>query len=313
MDNFWDHSRLVTSTSNAPSASYTQYGGTCTGVTGKWSGRVKQHGMDPHGLGRWSYTTITGKHGHDVLVVTAYQVCKQSINSVGAQSSYAQQWHLLRQSGDPNPNPRKRFIQDLDTFLEPYHTQGIEILLLGDFNETLGDSAQGLDSIVNKYGLLDLLPYHHGLEDEIETQSRGTKRLDYAFGTPLIAESIVRIGLTPYNFILASDHRGLFIDFRVDSFLGGDPNPLMSPALRGIRSTNPKQCRKYVQAVTDYLASHHVITRAAELDILTTMHGFTRMLQHKWEAIDRDLLRACIHAENLTKNRDRPSWLPSSI
>ena len=134
-------------------------------------------------------------------------------------------------------------------FLSPYHRSGTEILLMGDFNETLGASNRGLDSIINKFNLLDLLPYHHGMEGEIETYSRGTKRLDCAFGTQELAESIVRIGLTPYNFVVSSDHRGLFIDFDVDAFLGGDPSHLMSPAIRGIKSNSPKQCRKYVEAL----------------------------------------------------------------
>jgi hypothetical protein len=34
---------------------------------------------------------------------------------------------------------------------------------------------------------------------------------------------IIRIGYTP-NFVITSDHRGLFIDLNADSFLGGDPS-----------------------------------------------------------------------------------------
>ena len=102
---------------------------------------------------------------------------------------------------------------------------------MGGFNETLGDSTRGLDSIVNTFNLLELLPYHHGMDGELETFARGSKRLDYVFGTQKLAESIVRIGLTPYNFVASSDHRGLFIDFDVDAFLGGDPSHLMSPAI----------------------------------------------------------------------------------
>jgi hypothetical protein len=55
----------------------------------------------------------------------------------------------LRQAGNQKPNPRKGFIADLDTFLAPCHAAGAEILLMGDFNKTLGDSAQGLDAIIN--------------------------------------------------------------------------------------------------------------------------------------------------------------------
>ena len=310
MDDFWQHSRLITSTSNVASDSFTQYGGTCTGVTGKWSGRIREQGMDTHGLGRWSHVQIFGKNGREVLIVTAYQACKASISTIGSKTAYAQQRHLLRQAGDPTPNPRKRFIADLDEFLAPHHARGTEILLMGDFNETLGDSLQGLDSIINKYGLLDLLPYHHGIDNEVETYARGKKRLDYALGTQELAESIIRIGITPYNFVITSDHRGIFIDFDVDTFLGGNPSHLMSPALRGIKSNSPKQCRKYVEAVTEYLTKHKVFERATRVQALTDDHGLTIQLSRRWKRIDRDLLRACLHAERLTKSRDRPFWSP---
>jgi hypothetical protein len=304
LNDFWQHSRLITSTSNVSSESFTKFGGTCTGVTGKWSGRISAQGIDSHGLGRWSYALIHGKNGREVLIATAYQACKASIGTSGSKTAYSQQWHLIRQSGDLKPDPHKRFITDLDAFLLTHHTKGVEILLMGDFNETLGDSLQGLDAILNKYSLLDLLPYHHGMEGEVETHSRGSKRLDYVFGTQELAESIVRIGVTPYNFVIASDHRGLFIDFNIDAFLGGESSHLMSPALRGINSNSPKQCRKYVEAVTTYLTKHSVFERAHRLQAITDLHGLTPALAIRWERIDRDLLRACLHAERLTNSRD---------
>jgi hypothetical protein len=63
------------------------------------------------------------------------------------------------------------------------------------------------------------MPYNHGIDGELETYSRGNKRLDYAFGSQLLNDSIIRIGYTPYNFVITSDHRGLFIDLNADSSL----------------------------------------------------------------------------------------------
>jgi hypothetical protein len=307
----WQHSRLIALTSNVSSESFTQFGGTCTGVTGERSGRISAQGMDSHGLGRWSHALIHGKNGRKVLIATAYQACKASIGTSGSKTACSQQWHLTRQSGDLKPDPRKRFITDLlDAFLSTCHAKGVEILLMGDFNETLGDSLQGLDAILNKHSLLDLPPYHHGMEGEVETHSRGSKQLDCAFGTQELAESITRIGVTPHNFVVASDHRGLFVDLNVDAFLGGDPSHLMSPALRGIKSNSPKQCRKYVEVVATCLTKHRVFERANRLQAITDLHGLTPAFVVRWERIDRDLLRACLHAERLTKSRDRPAWSP---
>ena len=85
----------------------------------------------------------------------------------------------------------------------------------------------------------------------------------------------MRIGLTPYNFLVSSDHRGLFIDFDVIAFLGGDPSHLMLPAIRGIKSNSPKQCRKYVEAITKFLTDHQVFARAAQAQTQTDTHGLT--------------------------------------
>jgi hypothetical protein len=88
LDNFWQHSRLITSTSDIRSELALQSGGTCTGVTGKWPGRIASQGMDAHGFGRWSYVTITGKNGRKVLVTTVYQTCKTRIAVAGAKTAY---------------------------------------------------------------------------------------------------------------------------------------------------------------------------------------------------------------------------------
>jgi hypothetical protein len=105
--------------------------------------------MDPHSLGRWSYVTITGKNGCKILIMTIYPTCTPCIAAVGAKTAYTQQWHLLCQKGDLHPDPCKRFHHNLDKFLEPHMAAGTEILLLGDFNETLGESFHGLNTLTN--------------------------------------------------------------------------------------------------------------------------------------------------------------------
>ena len=50
-------------------------GGTLSITRGTWAGRVIQKGQDS--LGRWSYTTLLGKKGKLVKIITAYRVCKK--------------------------------------------------------------------------------------------------------------------------------------------------------------------------------------------------------------------------------------------
>jgi hypothetical protein len=96
---FWPHSGLIGSTSDIPSQAGVQHGGTCTVVTDKWTGRIESSGSDSHGLGRWSHVRLNGKNGRRVTIVTAHQVCNQSVSTAGATTAYMQQWNLLRRAG----------------------------------------------------------------------------------------------------------------------------------------------------------------------------------------------------------------------
>ena len=62
--------------------------------------------------------------------------------------------------------------------------------------------------------------------------------------------------------------------------------------------------------MTKYLTEHKVFARAAQAQLQTDTYGFTTALSQTWERIDRDLLRACLHAERIAKSRDRPAWSP---
>ncbi len=309
MKDFWPHSRLVGSTSDTLSETVVQYGGTCTAVTGKWTGRIESSGSDPHGMGRWSYVRLNGKNGRRVTIVTVYQVCaNQSVNSAGAKTAYMQQWNILRQAGIEDPNPRQSFSKDLDAFLTPLQEAGDELLIMGDLNEHLGDTTSGMNAVVAKFGLVDSTSYHHGLEGEVATYNRSKNRLDYILCTNDLAPSIWRCGVLPFNFVISSDHRGAFIDVNIDEFLGGDPSTLMSAALRGIRSQSPKACVKYVLEMEEYMTAHNVYARVASLSQQTTNYGLTACLKKKWEGVDQDILRACLHAEKTVTKKCQPPW-----
>jgi hypothetical protein len=308
LQDFWPHSRLIGSTSDIPSKEVVQYGGTCTVVTDKWTGRIESSGSDPQGLGRWSYVRLNGKNGRRVTIVTVYQVCKQTVERAGPKTAFMQQWHLLRRAGTKDPNPRQSFCKDLDAFLTPLQAAGDELLVMGDLNEHLGHNTSGMNAVAAKFGLVDSTSYHHGIEGELATYSRSNNRLDYILCTHGIATSIWRCGVLPFNFVISSDHRAVFIDVDIDEFLGGDPSPLMSLALRGIRSQNPKACVKYVTEMEKYMAEHHVYARVATLSELTDTHGLTALLKKRWDGVDQDILRASLHAEKSVAKRHKPPW-----
>jgi hypothetical protein len=123
-----------------------------------------------------------------------------------------------------------------------------------------------------------------------------------------LAPSIWRCGVLPFNFVISSDHRGAFVDVDIDEFLGGDPSALMSAALRGIRSQSPKACVKCVLEMEEHMTAHNVCSRVASLSQQTTNYGLTACLKKKWEGVDQDILRACLHAEKMVTKKCQPPW-----
>jgi hypothetical protein len=175
-------------------------------------------------------------------------------------------------------------------------------------NEHLGDNASGMNAVVAKFGLVDSVSYHHGTDGEVATRSRSNNRLDHIPCTHAIAPSIWRCGVLPFNFVTCSDHRGVFVDVDMDEFLGGDPPALMSIALQGIRSQSPKACIQCMEETEQCMSEHKVHERIASPEALTILHGLTDHLQKKWEGVDQDTLRACLHAEKSVTKKLRPPW-----
>jgi hypothetical protein len=105
-----------------------------TTITGKWQARVSEMGKDNKGLGRWSYVKVNSKRS-SIVIITAYRPCK----ALGPQTSWMQQWSILRERGIRSPDPIKTFYDDLSTELLKWSSVGSEIILMLDANEPIGD------------------------------------------------------------------------------------------------------------------------------------------------------------------------------
>jgi hypothetical protein len=83
---------------------------------------------------------------------------------------------------------------------------------------------------------------------------------------------------------------------------------LSSPVLHGIDSTNPKQCKLYLEKLISYFACHKIIYRTTKLQQWTRQHRLTERLQQRWEKLDLDITKGCLHAQRCSSRKDRPAW-----
>ena len=187
--NVFDHSKLDFCSSSVPSQNDFKPGGTLVVTQGNFKGRVIDSGCDA--LGRWTYQTLGGKANRNITIVSAYQVCDQDIvenSKVKTLTATAQQTRILRLQGH-DETPRKAFVADLRKFLTKQRKLKNGIFLVGDFNEVLDVSYDGMTKLASDFELTDVM-YHVIGDDNFATYDRGTTRVDCALADGWVAETI---------------------------------------------------------------------------------------------------------------------------
>jgi hypothetical protein len=138
--------------------------------------------------------------------MTAYKPCK----TTGPNTAWTQQWLLLRET-QADPDPIAEFHKDLNKCLKEWRNQKYEILLMINANKEMGDQPGGLGQIVAKNGLFDILANRIDSENLPNTYMRGSKRIDYIFGTERVLQNCKSCGILPFCYGYASDHRATFV------------------------------------------------------------------------------------------------------
>jgi hypothetical protein len=102
---------LVCSLTRIRSATTWKPGSTLLVIFLQWTPYVVARHKDE--LGRWCSTTLQVKDNPQLVVYSFYNCCKTKIEQAGIHTVFAQQWHVLRQRGDRDPDPRLQAVNGL--------------------------------------------------------------------------------------------------------------------------------------------------------------------------------------------------------
>ena len=163
-------------------------------------------------MGRWSFVTLRRHKQPPLTIYTVYKVNVQPTNDIGITA-----WHQQRLQLDfqrrHNEHPRDAFTKDLTQAITAHQTLGHDIIVGGDFNDTLFQPRSQLLKLATNTNLID--PWtrlYPGIEN-FKTYQRGTKRIDSMLCSHSVASHIQSMGYSPFNWLTNSDHRALIVDF----------------------------------------------------------------------------------------------------
>jgi hypothetical protein len=132
------------------------------------------------------------------------------------------------------------------------------------------------------------------------------RQIDFMLGSTLLSNAIRRSGYLAYDNGLFSKHRGLFVDLDFASLMGAvhDIPPAQSSRLL---YENPLSVERYLEAFTQYEKDHNIHQRIHDLKAAASSMPVERCTSC-YDAIDRDVTRAMLHAEKQSK---RTAWSPN--
>ena len=292
----WDRSRVIFGTTPIPFNGNYKPGGTFIMTTGSVAGRTTKQVTDK--WGRWVLHEFVGKASQKLIIVSAYQPIDKRGHE-GNLTIASQHRTLLLQSQDTT-NPRTAFRRDLLATLMPYSQAGVDILLMGDFNEPFSSDPDGMSHLANTLNLVNLMSVRHSSKPPA-TYARGSQCLDYALASPRVRSALVASGYDAFNARYPSDHRGYFFDFSTSLLFGNPTQDLATPQSRMLKASNVHQVTAYINAKYDMLASHNAFDRATRLTFEGNRHKFA-------ERLDRDVLAASLAAESRIPQFGTPAW-----
>ena len=151
--------------------------------------------------------------------------------------------------GRTNIHPRKAFIEDLTCAIKRFRNQGHDVVLGGDFNESIKDQNAGILRLATNAELIDHFIFFFPHHEEFGTHEAGSRRIDYILMSPRILHSVKAVGYAPFYYATNSDHRPIIVDFNTKK-LFGDAIDLMPPTpFRGVKSNDRQTTTKFIEVM----------------------------------------------------------------
>jgi hypothetical protein len=217
---------------------------------------------------------------------------------------------------------------DLEYFTEELKTDGFEVSVFIDANKTLdhrfrsqnhdhkykSDKGFHIDGSID--GPIATCTHNCGLSNTLSelhaetgayipnTHLRGSKQIDFVLTTAGIAHFIQAIGLLDFDVIFRADHRTLF---------GSATETLPAQRLRQLQLEDPRVATEYRKALHQRLIHHSVFRRIKDQSESRKSGEWNISQESKYEALDRDITRAIMHAESvcILKHKNNTPWSPA--
>ena len=240
-----------------------------------------------------------------IRVISVYRVSQEHVAQAGETTSCKQQVRSLLKRGVLNLNPKKAFLKDIRKFIIQWREKGVsnEVILMADMNEYIGDKGELADFLLE----CDLVDYVSLLNPYLEldpTYLWASKRIDYIFVTPALAEVALKAGHHQFHQHFISDHKGVYIQFRAHDLFDTQLMDKSHKSYRRLRLGRRDIVERYLEKMEYRYEAHKILERAEALKgaILKAHESHDEVevmrLFNKLNRLDRERVNYMVSTEN---------------
>lgn len=203
----------------------------------------------------------------------------------------SQQQALLLELNETTTNPWQPFCRDLQATIRKLQSEGHGILIVGDFNEVLGEHQGGITQVAAECQLVDVMAAKYPHINHPATFMRGRTCIDFVHARPRRVMTAVRYcGYEEFQHRVHVDHRTYYVDFDTTALFGTPLEEVAKFAARGLHSNNLKQNTRCIETTYSLLQAQNAFSLSLSLDRPEDCHQFA-------ERLDRTILQASLAAE----------------
>ena len=289
---WWEDSRVSMAYNTEDEATQAYQPGGCLQITrNKMVHCWVEHGKDPSGLGRWTWSKYIGKNNTCLRVVTAYRTSIPSTDP-GSNTAHRQQQRFLHQHKD-NRTPRQAFMEDIEAEITQWNANNENLVLMVDLNEDV--TTDSVISFFSDLGLKEAVTDRHVHNCGVQpTYQRGRSPIDGVYISQHL--EIQAGGYLPFGDA-PSDHRAVWITLDFESILGYDTYRPIRPQARRLKLNNPKVVKNFQQSYFEYIRATNLDKMAFDLMEQLMYQPMTRRMQQRYEYLYRKRLEGLRKAD----------------
>jgi hypothetical protein len=147
--------------------------------------------------------------------------------------------------------------------------------------------------------------------ENVSTYARGSKKIDFIFGTQRVEKFCTGAGIVPFGFGYPSDHQAIFVWINMGEIMQANISTIESRHARKLQNATPKERLKFLEAVHNHYQHQNIYERLKQLRGELDPQDWNPEMIEEYEKCDKQHINGMLASEKHISKIKRQAWSPT--